>query len=361
MQVISLRRYFRGYNWLMRHLSELANHPQRKIIEERINIIKFFDQHGEQATREAFGKARSTVFLWKKRLRDGGGRLAALAPLSKAPKNPPPKRTPREVIEFIKEYRTIHPGVGKETIKPELDEYCQREGMRPVSESTIGRIIKELKEKGQIPDAKKKLSFYAKTGKLVVRKAKPSYRKLRRGDYYPKEPGDLLQVDAIVIFLDGIKRYLLTAVDLRTRFAFAQCYRSLSSKAAADFMEKLRQVTPFRIRRVQTDNGSEFEKHFRKYVGKHKITHFHNYPRHPQSNAHIERFNRTLQEQHVEWHVDELREPQEFNRGLVEWLIWYNTKKAHKSLNKIPPLRYYVNNYLEDPAQSNMLWTLTIG
>jgi len=92
VKVIGLRGYFRGYSWLMKHILPVANHPQRKLIEERIRIIKFFDQHGEQVTREAFGKARSTIFLWKKRLRDSGGRLAALAPLSKAPKRPPTKR-----------------------------------------------------------------------------------------------------------------------------------------------------------------------------------------------------------------------------------------------------------------------------
>ena len=359
MQVISLRRHFRGYHWLMRHIVPVANHPQRKLIEERVKIIKFFDQYGAPATREAFGKARSTIYLWKKRLKEAGGSLSALAPLSQAPKYPPGKRTPAQVREYIKQYRTIHPGVGKETIKPELDEYCEREGLRPISESTIGRIIKELKEKREIPDRRSKLSFYARTGKFVMSKAKPSYQKLRRGGYYPQQPGDLVQIDSIVIFLDGIKRYLLTAIDLETRFAFAHCYRRLSSKSAADFLEKLRRVTPFSLRRIQTDNGSEFGKHFRQDVQKHKITHFHNYPRHPQSNAHIERFNRTVQEQHVEWHEEELRDPKEFNRGLVEWLIWYNTKRGHKSLGYQPPLRYYLNNHAQDPAQSKMLWTRT--
>ena len=359
MRVISLRRHFGGYNWLMRHIVPVAKHPQRKVIEERVRIINFFDQHGKQATRDAFGKARSTIYLWKKRLKEAGGSLSALAPLSQAPKHPPGKRTPAQVREFIKEYRTIHPGVGKDTIKGELDEYCRRVGIQPVSPSTIGRIIKELKEKREIPDRRNKLSFYARTGKLVKRKAKSSYQKLRRGDYYPQAPGDLVQIDSIVIFWEGIKRYLLTAIDLETKFAFAHCYRSLSSKSAADFMEKMRQVTPFALRRIQTDNGSEFEKHFRQYLQKRRIIHFHNYPRDPQSNAHIERFNRTLQEQHLEWHEEELRDPEEFNRGLVEWLIWYNTKKGHKSLGYLPPLRYYLSSHAKDPAQSNMLWTLT--
>lgn len=31
-------------------------------------------------------------------------------------------------------------------------------------------------------------------------------------------------------------------------------------------MEKCIQVTPFKIKQIQTDNGSEFEKYFREYV-----------------------------------------------------------------------------------------------
>jgi putative transposase len=359
MRVESLRRYFRGYNWLMSHLQALANHPQREVIEERVKILKFFDQYGAAATQEAFGKSRATIYEWKRRLREAGGRLTALAVGSRAPQRRPRQRTSPEVVDFIREYRTLHPGVGKETILPALEEYCRRRGIGSVSLSTIGRIIKELKERREIPDARRKLSLDARSGSWVVQRRSPR-RKQRRGDYRPQAPGDLVQLDTIVLFSAGVKRYLLTAVDLQTRFAFAQCYPKQSSQAARDFMEKFQQVAPFRVRRVQTDNGSEFEQHFRGYVEKEAIIHYHTYPRHPQSNGHIERFNRTVQEQHVEWHVDELRDPQIFNRGLVGWLLWYNTTRPHKSLNWQPPLRYYVDHYLKDPRQSRMSWTTTL-
>ncbi len=32
------------------------------------------------------------------------------------------------------------------------------------------------------------------------------------------------------------------------------------------------------------------------------------YPRHPQANAYSERFNRTIQEQFVDWHIEGLEE-----------------------------------------------------
>ena len=66
-----------------------------------------------------------------------------------------------------------------------------------------------------------------------------------------------------------------------------------------------------------------------------KLTHFYNYPKHPQSNGHLERFNRTIQEQFAEWHMDELDEPEVFNQPLMDYLIWYNTEKPHRSIGKI--------------------------
>jgi len=39
---------------------------------KKSQIIEFFEKYGAEAARDAFGVARSTLFLWKKRLREGG-------------------------------------------------------------------------------------------------------------------------------------------------------------------------------------------------------------------------------------------------------------------------------------------------
>jgi len=46
--------------------------------------------------------------------------------------------------------------------------------------------------------------------------------------------------------------------DVKGRFAFAYAYKRLSSKTSMDFMKKLKEVVPFPITHIQTDNGSEF-------------------------------------------------------------------------------------------------------
>ena len=355
MQQIYLNSCFRGFEELANY-AYLHDHPQKDIIERRLKIIAFFDEFGERATKEAFLVSRSTVFLWKKKLRETNGKLTSLVPKSRAPLKRRKRETPLALVAFIKDYRRAHPGVSKETIKPALDRYCLKEGLPSISESTVGRVIKDLKEKKLIPQSHSSVSYNATRDKFYTKTTKRK-KKLRRKGFTPSCPGGLVQLDAISIFTGGIKRYILTAIDLKTAFAFAYSYDSLNSCNARDFLEKMQCVSPFVITCIQTDNGGEFAKHFGAYIEKEGITHFHTYPRHPQSNAHVERFNRTIKEQHVRWHMDLLYDTDEFNRGLMDYLLWYNTEKPHRSLNKHPPLRYYVDNFTD--TKSNMLWTLT--
>ncbi len=49
-----------------------------------------------------------------------------------------------------------------------------------------------------------------------------------------------------------------------------------------------------KIRRVQTDNGKEFEEHLERLLREMGIVHYYNYPRSAQSNAYVERFNKDI-------------------------------------------------------------------
>ncbi len=365
MRQIYLQSFFKsGYNRFMNYIYNVANHPQRKTIEKRLEIIKFFDKFGEEATKIAYRKSRSTVYLWKQNIRKLGGKLSALGPESTKPKRFRESKADYRISQFIEDYRNEHPGVCKETIYPELLEYCLLNNLPVISESTIGRIIKELKDKGRLPQHLK-LSYYARTGKLVIKKQKKT-KKLRRKDYQPQKAGDIVQIDAIELFIDGIKRYILTAIDVYGKFAFAYAYKSLSSAQARDFMEKLIGIAPFAIVHIQTDNGKEFHKYFRDYVQGQAIIHFYNYPKCPKMNTFVENFNGLIQRQFIDWHYQDLKDDIDgFNIDLVNYLLWYNTRKQHSALGKIPPLRYYVNCLIEKLnltgplaiQKSNMLWT----
>jgi len=342
----------------MKHRSVSISHVGQGIIEERLKIIQFFDEFGAEATRKAFNKSRSTIYLWKQKLKRANGRIASLAPGSKAPIHRRRRSVHPFIEAFIISYRTDHPGADKTTLTPVLASACTSSGIKPVSESTVGRIIHDLKERGRLPKSTR-ITIHGRTGNLVVRERKRLRQKQRRKGFRPQKPGDIVQMDTVAVFAAGIKRYIFTAIDMSTRFAFACAYPSNSSANGRDFLKKFIEVVPFHATHIQTDNGGEFEKHFDKTCQDYGLVHFFNYPRHPQSNSCLERFNRTIQEQFVYWHIDSIDDIDTFNREMMEYLIWYNTEKPHRGINNLSPLRYYIDNFLTHPQNSNMLWTLT--
>ncbi|MGI6384226.1 MAG: DDE-type integrase/transposase/recombinase [bacterium] len=362
MQQIYVGSYIRGYNRLMKYIADIEHLSQRekKEIERRLKIIGFFEEYGAKATRQAFEVGRSTVYLWKKTLKMNKGRLSCLKPGSRAPIRRRRRQVDTRLVGYIREYRQEHPGTGKSTIHAALKEYCRKEGLRGISESSVGRVLCDLKARGQLNDRKSVLTLNGLSGRLKVKLPRKKSDKKRIGDLKAKAAGDIVQIDAVTVFVNSVRRYLLTAIDIKTRFAFSYSYKSLSRRSAKDFMDKLQKVAPFEIKSVQTDNGSEFHKHFRKSLESKGIEHYFNYPRSPKSNCYMERFNRTIQEQYVNWNKEDLYEPEVFNYGLMDYLLWYNTEKPHRGLpDKQPPLRYLLASAGLELQQSNMLWIST--
>lgn len=72
----------------------------------------------------------------------------------------------------------------------------------------------------------------------------------------------------------------------------------------------------------------------------------------------IERFNRTIQEEFVNYHLALLRDDLDaFNQKLIEYLIWYNTKRPHHTFGLVSPLRYIVSKLPAEECQR--WWTYT--
>ncbi|MBD3281463.1 transposase, partial [Candidatus Uhrbacteria bacterium] len=46
-----------------------------------------------------------------------------------------------------------------------------------------------------------------------------------------------------------------------------------------------------------------------------------------------------------------------FNRRLADWLIWYNSKRVHRSLNKMTPIGYILNQ--ESSKECKVGWART--
>lgn len=334
--------YARLYDYAYKHTRMIT-----KQAKQRLKILQFWRKYGLQATIDAYGAKRSTLYEWQKIYKESGYLVNSLNPGSQAPR----KRRKREIHPLIlKEIKRLRlevcPNMGKAKVKKYLDKFCKKHNIDIISESTIGRMIKEKK----IYHHRQKVYHNGKIKTIKRRK------KLRKPKYFRVDKqGDLIEIDTIVKFIFGIKRYIITAVDVKTKYSFAWSYTNANSANAKDFFQKLETTFPYQIKNIQTDNGSEFHKYFAKYLEKSKTKHFWNYPGQPYKQGHIEKYNRTIQEEFVDQNEILLEEPNKFNNKLMDWLIWYNTKRYHWGLNLETPVDYLIKNNLV----SEMMWTNT--
>jgi transposase InsO family protein len=348
-----------GYARSAMNIEDITHHKDRAIIEHRIKVLNFFDCYGAIATKEAFGFSRSTVYLWKQTLKANNGRISCLAPNSKAPLNRRRRSTNPIIADFIVTQRERHPRLSKAKLATLLTPVCSKANLNCPSVSTVGRILSDLKAQGRLPKYEG-LSLNGRTGRMYLKRHQSNLAKERRGSYHPEQAGDLVQLDCVIKFVNGMRRYVISAIDYNSEFAFSMGYSSLSSARAQDFLHKFLQVAPFEVKRVQTDNGSEFYKLFHEACIDLELTHYWNYPRHPKMNAKIERYNRTVQEEFVDWHLDDLGyDIASFNYQLMDWVLWYNTERPHFTLELKSPMRAWLDSLQLPLAESNMLWTNT--
>ena len=306
------------------------------IAKQRMRVLAHWEKHGIQSAMDAFQVKRRTLFNWKRLLKEGKGKYEALNPGDRAPTTKRKRLWPLGGIEEIKRLRWKYPNLGSEKLHPLLTEFCAAHCLRCPSSRTIKRLIKDL---GGLRIAPQKVSHF---GEIKMLKRRKVLRKPK--DLHATYPGHVVSLDTIERFVHGMRRYVITFEDIYTRYGFAWATTSHASLAATEFFELCRHVFPFPFTFVLTDNGSEFAKHFSAKLMELHLTHYHTYPRTPKMNAHCERFNRTIQEEYVDYHVNELIDPILFNKGLMDYLIFYNTKRVHYAFrNKLSPVQFMLH------------------
>ena len=214
------------------------------------------------------------------------GGIDGLIPKSTKPRSHPketPIRVKERVIEIRKETRLsalkLHWKLEKEHIS--------------IHARTIGKIIK-----------KEKL-----TRKYRVRKIQYKYIKAQLRN------GDLVEIDIKYVpkRLGNRRYYQFTAIDCATRWRYLKIYDNYANSDSTDFLQELIKITPFRIRTIKTDNGSNFTNRYTGYLKssdpfnprlhnfdllcqKHNILHYLIDPGKPAQNGNVERSHRTDQE-----------------------------------------------------------------
>lgn len=339
------------YNHLLRFRYMITEKAQK-----RLKILVFWEKYGERAAEEAFSVKRRTLYLWKKKLKEKGS-LIALNDQSKAPKIKRRRLWDWRILEEIKRLREKYPNLGKEKLYPLLKIFCVNLNIVCPKPRTVGRIIKDL---GGLRIYPQKVSHFGKIKKLNCRKV---LRKPK--DFKVLYPGHLIALDTVEIFVGGLRRYVITFEDIYTRFGFAWATASHASLAAKEFFDLCQKAFPysFNFLYVLTDNGSEFKKHFSEELKKQHLIHYHTYPRMPKMNSHLERFNRTIQEEFIDYHTSKLLDVADFNRKLMDWLIWYNTERVHYAFdNLLSPMQFMLSlkNYnLNMPKECKIGWPYT--
>nr|BFD24742.1 MAG: hypothetical protein JST_0330 [Candidatus Parcubacteria bacterium] len=151
-----------------------------------------------------------------------------------------------------------------------------------------------------------------------------------------EKPGDLLQLDTVHFVTSSGKRfYVYTIIDLYSRWAYAEVVKKISAGESVRFLKNAKKHANFDFVMVQSDNGPEFTAWFTRGVARMKIAHRHSRIRKCNDNAHIERFNRTIQEE-----CFGVEKPVNYDRYLSlinDYLKYYNTSRLHLSLGLKTP------------------------
>lgn len=188
----------------------------------------------------------------------------------------------------------------------------------------VYEILKAAKVKTSLSTVKRTLSRYG-----CLKKRSP-WKKRRLYPVRPdvKRQGDLVQFDTIQ-FVDksGKRTYVHTALDVYSRYGFAMLSAKSNCHRTVQFLKRALQYFPFDISCIQTDNGSEFGLHFTDAVVRYKISHRHIHPRSPNENGHLERFNRTLQEEISKHNLCIFEK-----KDISKYLNYYNTERLHMGI-----------------------------
>ena len=145
---------------------------------------------------------------------------------------------------------------------------------------------------------------------------------------YPLKAGDLVQIDTIHRMIDKKNRlYVFSLIDVFSRWSYAKAYEKMNARTSIDFVLEAQKEAVFHFKMLQSDHGPEFGKWFVTQIQKkHRYTRIGK----PNDNAHIERFNRTIQEECLDKVSNNV---EVINIALKKYLKYYNYERVHAGIN----------------------------
>jgi transposase-like protein len=198
----------------------------------RQRMVKSYYKYGGTETAQRYKTSRKSVYKWVGRY---DGTIESLKDRSHRPHSSPRAHTEGEV----------------RLVKREL---------KRVKWKDLLLAYQRLTEKGyqRSYGGFKRLASKLTSLKPKKKKVKKKPKPYARASY----PGQKVQIDVKYVPKDSVvggkKYYQFTAVDECTRWTYRQMYEEKSSYSAKQFLDELIRKSPFPIRMVQTDNGTEF-------------------------------------------------------------------------------------------------------
>lgn len=245
------------------------------------------------------------------------------------PKSTRPRTNPNETPIRIKE-RIIELRKDKKKCALKLKWQLEKENII-IHKNTIQKIIKK---EGLVR-------------KYRIRKLKYKYIKI------PLAPGELVEIDVKFVpeTVENKQYYQFTAIDSATRWRYLKIYDDYSSFNSIRFLKELVAITPFKIRAIKTDNGSNFTNRYVGYLKstdpvnprlhpldlvcqKYNIIHYLIDPGKPAQNGKVERSHRSDQE--IFYDRNGFKTLKDLERKIRAWNQEYNNLE-HCGLNGKTP------------------------
>ena len=277
-----------------------------KVRRDAVNLVKYRHWSMRKVALR-FGVEPSTISRWCHHPLGTGWHEI---PTRKSAPKSNPQALPREIVSAIIEKRMKHRRCGQ-VVHQEL----LRDGVK-VSLSSVQRTLERCH---------------------LLRKRSP----WKRPHDFTERPeatfaGALIQLDTIHILApDGSRIYVYTLIDLFSRWAYAEVVEKIGAEPSVQFVKRAKRSASFKFVMIQTDNGSEFSRWFTHSLLTQGIAHRHSRVRKSNDNAHVERFNRSIQEECLDKTVHTVLS---FKKAITNYLNYYNHERLHMGINYQTPM-----------------------
>lgn len=283
------------------YMSYTSNPHIAKVRRDAVNLVKYRRWPMRKVARR-FGVEPSTISRWCKLPFATGWH--ELPTRSSRPKTSP-NALKEEIVKAILKKR-----IGRRRCGQHIHHELMKEGVE-VSLSSVHRTLDRLGLTKKRSPWKRPHDFTERPGAT--------------------HPGALLEVDTVHIMLpDGSRLYVYTIIDLYSRWAYAEVAKRISGAQSFKFVMNAKKKARFRFSMVQSDNGGEFQKMFRYRLAKNRLLHRYSRVRKSNDQAHIERFNRTIQEECLDRTAQTTHD---FRRAIGVYLPYYNNERSHMGIN----------------------------